>query len=316
MNSEPTTRPAEDDDGSRPELLGPGKSPVMGRRAMAAVPTRGLQGVAVIAGSLAVVAGVVIGGVAAVSTVAGSGGQEPQNASLAASNVQSTAAPISSATASDTTATPTATPTVRKRRTATQDAVPVRTRTVTETAAPTGTATAKKQSSAAKKKASTAAKKAEASPNTTVQWVGMVKNEMVADRCIDLAGVDGVALGTKPVSLVCYPGSTDNQEYETIAQANGSFLLRNVKSHYCLDVPGRGADASGTEIGISDCLIGAQDNQMFKKQAQGNGFYLVNVKSGLCLDISNEGGNDKLEQVLTLFPCSPTDDHIWNFVTS
>ncbi len=73
---------------------------------------------------------------------------------------------------------------------------------------------------------------------------------------------------------------------------------------------------SGTQLTMSACNIGDQDNQMFKKQKQGNGFYLINVKSGLCLDISNAGGNDKIDQVLTLYPCSPNDDHVWTFSKS
>jgi hypothetical protein len=39
----------------------------------------------------------------------------------------------------------------------------------------------------------------------------------------------------------------------------------------------------------------------------------VNVKSGLCLDVSGfeDEERNREGQVLTMYTCSPNDDHIW-----
>ncbi|MDP9827765.1 RICIN domain-containing protein [Kineosporia succinea] len=279
-----------------------------------------MHGVAVITGVIAVVGGIALGGVATVSMVAGSDGTPQQNTALTATELGPVTDPTVTAEATTEPVQTSVAP--RPKRTQTQEAeapVPVRTRTVTEKAEPApSSAPAKvaKQSTAEKDKAVTAAEAVEKKPDTVVRNVGTIKSLVLDNRCIDLPGAEGVAELTTPVSHYCYPGTTDNQEYETVLQSNGTFLLRNAKSKWCFDVPGREVMGSGTQLTMSACNIGDQDNQMFKKQKQGNGFYLINVKSGLCLDISNAGGNDKIDQVLTLYPCSPNDDHVWTFSKS
>jgi hypothetical protein len=54
---------------------------------------------------------------------------------------------------------------------------------------------------------------------------------------------------------------------------------------------------------------------MFRRESHGDGFFLVNVKSGLCLNVSNPDGVDNkvLGLWVTLFTCSTSDDHIWTF---
>ncbi|GAA3621245.1 hypothetical protein GCM10022223_42650 [Kineosporia mesophila] len=113
----------------------------------------------------------------------------------------------------------------------------------------------------------------------------------------------------------CVPGASDNQQFQTVAAADGTFLLRNVASGWCLDVNGSGSVKSGTVVNTHGCLPGNQDNQMFRKQAQGNGFFLVHVKTGMCLNVSNPYGvdNQVADLKLTLFACSAKDDHIWTF---
>lgn len=152
-----------------------------------------------------------------------------------------------------------------------------------------------------------------AQPRTTLTKIGVIRNK-VTGMCVDVPNYGSVENSTPVTQYYCRSGSSDNQMYEKISLANGNFVLRNVKSGLCVDVDGSGAVKAGANVYLRACLFGKQDNQMFRKKAQGSGFYLVNVKSGLCLDVSNENGdNDQPDQQLTLYTCSPDDDHIWSF---
>jgi len=292
------------------EFLSSWKGSMLGRRPALGLPTRGLRGIVVIAASVAVVVGITIGGVAAVNAVAGSGkDNDPQTAALTSADLQTTA-PSPALTEE-----PTATATQRPKKTRTKKATkpPVQTRTVTETAAPTGKPKAKKQTTKEKKKATKAAKKADATAGTVTATVGVIKN-LVTNYCVDVPGLGAVSENTTVLQTNCFPGTSDNQEYQTVSQADGTFLLRNVKSQWCLDVPGTGAVGTNVDIVTLTCLFGDADNQMFKKQAQGDGFYLVNVKSGLCLDsLGLDAASSPVDSKLDLVICSPTDNDIWTF---
>ncbi|MBT0773620.1 ricin-type beta-trefoil lectin domain protein [Kineosporia sp. J2-2] len=296
------------------EFLSSWKSSMLGRRPVIGVPTRGLSGVVVIGASAALVVGIVIGGVMAVQAFTRSGDGTSDTAALTSAGLGSTTSPSPTATA---TAEPTATATKDPKKTKTKEAaVPVHTRTVTEEATSTPKQTVKqseKQTAAQKKKATAAAEKAEKKPGATTASVGAIKN-LVTGFCVDLPGYGAVAGDVNVTQYYCDSSADDNQRYETITQADGTFLLREVKSQYCLDVGGSGSVAAGTNVITHACLPGDTDNQMFRKQAQGGGFYLVNVKSGLCLDVSNiNNAHDQPDQELTLYTCSPDDDHIWTF---
>nr|WP_269328729.1 RICIN domain-containing protein [Kineosporia babensis] len=263
---------------------------------------------------MAAVVGVVVGGVAAVNAVANrSGSGEATNTALTSTNLP---APTAEPSATEE---PTPAATEKPKKTKTTEAAadaPVRTRTVTKEADPTATSKPKKsgkQTEAGEKKAKKAAAEAEATPGTTVQRIGVVRN-LVTGYCVDLSGTGAVSENVLVVQNDCVPGKADNQAYETVTQADGTFLLRNVKSQWCLDVNGSGNVEPGIVVNTHTCLLGDQDNQMFKKQAQGDGFFLVHVKSGLCLDVSNENnGQTSPGAKLTLFTCSAEDDHVWSF---
>ncbi len=153
-----------------------------------------------------------------------------------------------------------------------------------------------------------------ATETTTVTTVGVIRNLMTS-FCVDLPTRDAVGTGAAVKQYTCSSGSSDNQEYQTVAQADGTFLLRNAKSQVCLDLSGPGSVATGSAVTTGTCLIGSQDNQMWRRQYVGNGFFLVHVKSGLCLNVSNPNGVDNkvLGLNITLFTCSATDDHVWQF---
>ncbi|GAB6901825.1 RICIN domain-containing protein [Kineosporia succinea] len=284
-------------------FLDSGKGPATGRRPGVGVPTRGLRGVAVISGSLAVVAGVVLGGMVAIDAVGGGpGGGGAQDASLAASDLQSTVAPP---TAGATAGPESARETEPVKPTETKD--PVRTKTVTRTvgvtASPKGGKPAVSASAGPRRKA----------PGPVVRAAGLIKN-LKTGLCVDLPGTGAAGENVLVTQYTCTYGSGDNQEYELLLQPDGTFAIRNVKSHWCLDVNGSGAAESGIVVNTHTCLLGDGDNQMFTKQKQGGGFYLKNVKSGLCLDVSDEGdGNLAADQQLRLLTCSPDDDHVWTF---
>lgn len=316
-SSEPGSgKPSKSDD--HDEFLSSWKGSMLGRRPSIGVPTRGLRGVAVIGGSVALVVGVVVGGVTAVQAFTGqSDSGDSDTAALTSASLGTTASPTATQTPE-----PTATATKHPKKTKkTEEAAaePAHTRTVTETAAEATTTPkqvakkSEKQTAAQKKKAAAAAEAAEATPGTTLKSIGAIKN-LVTGFCVDLPGYGAAAENVLVTQYYCDGTSADNQRYETITQSDGTFLLRETKSHWCLDVNGSGAAASGTVVNTHTCLLGSDDNQMWKKQAQGDGFYLINVKSNLCLDVSNAGSGDKMpDQKLTLYPCSSTDDHIWKF---
>nr|WP_269328728.1 RICIN domain-containing protein [Kineosporia babensis] len=284
---------------------------MVGGRPSIGLPTRGLRGLAVIIASVAAVVGVVLGGVAGVNALANSGDPDPStNAALTSTNLPTPTAEPSAAEE------PTPSATKKLKNTETTEAAeeaPVRTRTVTKEADPTKSPTAKKQTEQEKEKAQEAADKAEESPGTVTKRIGVIRN-LVTSYCVDLPGLGAVSENVPLLQTNCYPGKTDNQAYETITQADGTFLLRNVKSQWCLDVPAGGAVDAGTTVVTYTCKFGSDDNQMYKKQAAGNGFFLVNVKTGLCLDPEGtDATNSPVDTQLALNPCSETDNHIWSF---
>jgi len=136
----------------------------------------------------------------------------------------------------------------------------------------------------------------------------------VTGYCVDLLGVDAPSIGDKVLQTVCYPGVTDNQEFQTVAKADGTFLLRTVKAHLCVDAPGTGSNSSGTGLVLASCTLGSAENQMYRRSARSSGFYLVNVKSGLCLDaIGTSASDTAVNTQLTLTKCMADDLMTWTF---
>ncbi|GLY29874.1 RICIN domain-containing protein [Kineosporia sp. NBRC 101731] len=286
---------------------------LLGRRPSITLPWRGLRGVAVIGVSFVAVVGVVLGGMATVQAMSR---PDADKAALTSNSL-----PTSTASSTPTgLVSPTSGPTRTKARQRNgEEAVRTRTRTVTQAAAGStaGTARPKTKETTEPSAKKTATQQAAAGATTkakksNVAAVGLVKN-LITGFCLDLPGQSTPAENVLVQQDTCVSGTGDNQEFQTVSASNGSFLLRQSTSRWCLDATGSGSVLAGTPVNTHTCLAGAADNQMFVKEASGSGFFLVNVKSGLCLDVSNDDGIDQPGAKLTLSNCSSQDDHIWTF---
>ncbi len=141
-------------------------------------------------------------------------------------------------------------------------------------------------------------------------------------KCADVPGFGAGKVGGPVNEYTCDGTAYDNQLwYFNYAGNNGSgnavYLIQNAKDGLCLDVPFYGAVSAGTKVSEFHCA-GPEDNQFFSlipRWGPGGyyGSWLVNDKSGLCLDVDGvrTGGNDAR---LTLWYCSDSDDHIWQLV--
>nr|WP_269328723.1 RICIN domain-containing protein [Kineosporia babensis] len=141
--------------------------------------------------------------------------------------------------------------------------------------------------------------------------MGIIRN-LATGQCIDLPAADVPAVGTAVNQYNCIPGPNDNQDFELVEQF-GELMLRNLKTNYCLDLPGTGSVKPGAVVIVSPCQSGDTENQMFRAEPQTDGYYLRHVKSGLCLDVDGAGDDERNRpgQLLTVYTCSPDDDHIW-----
>lgn len=198
--------------------------------------------------------------------------------------------------------------------------------TETTTASPTATGTTNKADSSGRKstKKSTGAAASTTGTTTTTTTaaaeqvttsVGVIRNQG-NDLCVDLTGRDSVDENAVVQQHYCNSGTVDNQMFQTISNNNGStFLLQNVKSQWCLDVNGSGSVDANIVVNTHTCYFGSQDNQMFRKKSSGSGFYLVNVKSGLCMGVSYaDDGEDEIKQPLILASCGDSGGRdVWSF---
>ncbi|WP_406503668.1 RICIN domain-containing protein [Streptomyces sp. NBC_00212] len=67
---------------------------------------------------------------------------------------------------------------------------------------------------------------------------------------------------------------------------------------------------AGTKVSEYYCNQTTGDNQLYALVNRSGGFWLVNVASGLCLDVDGvRTGGDNAR--LTLYYCSDNDDHHW-----
>ncbi|MCD5317031.1 RICIN domain-containing protein [Kineosporia babensis] len=144
----------------------------------------------------------------------------------------------------------------------------------------------------------------------TVQGPVQFKNAETG-FCADLPGAGSVKAGALVSQGQCRSGVADNQMFELL-RIDGQFAIRSVKAKLCFNFLGTGDVKARTRVAVDPCVAGDQENMMFRKEPRPNGFYLVHVKSGHCLDVSNHGkGNTVAGQSLTLYPCDPADDHVW-----
>ncbi|GLY28881.1 RICIN domain-containing protein [Kineosporia sp. NBRC 101731] len=306
----------------RAALMDSWASGVLGRLPSVGFPARGVKGMAVMAGIVVVLVALVAGGVKGVQAFTGSPGEDAAGSVTVATGSslpsptgvgptrERSAAGTPSRTTDPAAANPAGggaaadpDPAAGQGRNSGGSREPT-TRGTTQGnggSEPTDTSSSSKTSAPA------------AAAADTITTVGVLRN-LVTGFCADLDGTGTVAENVLVRQRACSPGSGDNQEYQTVKDQDGSFLLRNVKSQWCLDVNGSGSVNSGVAVNTHNCLFGSRDNQMFRARAQGNGFYLVHVKSGLCLNVANPDGSNKVAGLkLTLYPCHPDDDHIWRF---
>lgn len=152
-------------------------------------------------------------------------------------------------------------------------------------------------------------------------------------KCVDLPGY-GTPKINDPVSQYdCnYSVIGDNQSFYRVQVGDDSggpiYYFQTYKGGWCLDAPGYGADPAGTHLEVYPCQYGnpSADNQGWHVQPVYSGAYeIINVKSGLCLDVSgwNPASDQADDLPLTLYPCyNPSwggngyDDHLWSFAQS
>lgn len=260
---------------------------------------RRLQGTAAVVGFVVIVSAAVIGGTLAVDSVARFDGDRSDSSSVLEEDLDGVEqTPTTQATATSDTDGKQAT----KKDGTSAKASKSSTKTAT---AKTSTATATSGTSGGGSGSGSGASK-----TSPLSGTGTIVN-LTTGQCVDLPGSGDSAPGTGVDQYTCLPG-TDNQEFELVDQS-GLLLIRNVKSNYCLDLAGTGSSEIGAVVVVDPCQAGSSDNQMWRAKAQGDGFYLVNVKSGLCLDVSNSNDQEReqLGQILTLYTCRPDDDHVW-----
>ncbi|MFJ5231249.1 RICIN domain-containing protein [Kitasatospora sp. NPDC088391] len=141
----------------------------------------------------------------------------------------------------------------------------------------------------------------------------------VTAKCADLPGYGNGGIGGAVNQYTCNGTSSDNQRfhfdnYGTTADGYAQYTVRNDKDNLCLDLPYFDGVPSGTLVSEYTCSGSTSDNELYKLVPRPNdGNWLVNVKSGLCLDVDGvrTGGNDAR---LTVYTCSDTDDHTWQLL--
>jgi hypothetical protein len=287
----------------------PGSGPQESRLPLG-LSVRGLQGTAVVIGFVAIVTAAVIGGALAVDSVARGDGNRPDGSAVL-NDGDFSALPPSPSSAAEHPKTDGAKSPKDPKSTTQPKATDAAKKT------PTGDS-AKKSGGSSSAKSTT--------PDTTggvgtttphvreaapLAEMGVIRN-LTTGQCVDLPDSGVPAAGSAINEYTCTPGTDDNQDFQLVEQF-GQVMIRNLKSNLCLDLPGTGRVGKETVVTVGYCQAGDSDNQMFRAQAQGAGYYLVNVKSGLCLDVSGatDAERDKLGQPLTLYTCSPDDDHVW-----
>ncbi|MFJ3791275.1 RICIN domain-containing protein [Kitasatospora sp. NPDC090091] len=141
----------------------------------------------------------------------------------------------------------------------------------------------------------------------------------VTGKCADIPDFGAGRINGPVNEYTCNGTSGDNQlfywDYQG-ATSNGYnlYTVRNAKDNLCLDVHDYGAVEAGAKVSEYTCDGTANDNQQFWLLPRGGGgSWIVNLKSGLCLDVDGvrTGGNDAR---LTLYYCSDNDDHSWKLI--
>jgi len=129
-------------------------------------------------------------------------------------------------------------------------------------------------------------------------------------KCADIPWYESGSPGTQVFQYTCDNTSNDNQLMffdPRGRKADGQMLysVRNAKDNLCLDAGGYDAPTAGAPV-IQFYCAGPEDNQFVRVVQRNGGVWLVNDKSGLCLDVVDTADNP-----LSYAVCSDTDDHLW-----
>ncbi|GAB7046287.1 protein kinase domain-containing protein [Catenuloplanes indicus] len=134
--------------------------------------------------------------------------------------------------------------------------------------------------------------------------------------CVDIPFGGPGAMDGPVERYTCRPAEADNQEWRFVPRGvDGDgyhrYWIQNVADDLCVDVPGAGGVDPGAEVSEMTCF--EQDNQHFRLEPRLDSggrrhYWLRNTATGMCLDVSGAGPR------LTLFPCTPDDDHEWALV--
>ena len=139
---------------------------------------------------------------------------------------------------------------------------------------------------------------------------------IVTGKCVDIPGYGAGTVDGPVNEYTCDFSSGDNQQFYLDWYDSYRFTIRNLKDGLCIDVPNYGAVGATTKVTEYNCRPGDGDNQLYRVSDRTGDYdyWIINDKSGLCLDVDGvrTGGNDAR---LTLYTCSDSDDHIWDFLS-
>lgn len=142
----------------------------------------------------------------------------------------------------------------------------------------------------------------------------LLQNVMTG-KCADLPGNGKGSSGGAVVQHTCRKTAGDNQRWDLVVAKKGGgpsgadlFTIRNSKDALCIDPPANGAPtpARVTERGCAQ--DGAGQRWYLDKKHTGQFWIRSTGSGGKCLDVEGARAEDAS---LTVFPCDPNDDHLW-----
>jgi hypothetical protein len=148
----------------------------------------------------------------------------------------------------------------------------------------------------------------------------LIRNVMTG-LCVDVPDY-GNGAPDGPVNQYVCDRTGDNQLWDLVVTQDGAgpsgadlFVIRNSKDGYCLDLGEYGGRPAGTKVSEFHCNGTTADNQLWYLDKRSTGkFWIRNHASGnRCLDVDGFNGVGGRDARLTIFDCSPSDDHLWSF---
>lgn len=141
-----------------------------------------------------------------------------------------------------------------------------------------------------------------------------VVHNVVTGECADVPGRAAGVAGNVVSEYTCDVTGNDNQFFRLEWYDSTRFVIRHdASSNLCFDLPGSEAVGIWTGVSLYQCLNTPADNQLWRVEQRGaRNYFIVNDKSGLCLDVAGyRTGGDGAR--LGLYHCDETDDHLWQF---